>query len=445
ANRTCVEAGGSASCVEAPPSCTGEYAYACRANDGVRIDTSCGQVTTLVQCGSDQTCAADASGVVCRARAPCDDAPGTIRCGTRCVDPQTSRTDCGGCGRACSETEQCVQGRCAPIPGCNVVCDSNAQCGDGEVCVYAGDCTLSQCQAVNVLAQNASAVENLTQALTQAGLVRLSMRIDGPVLTYTLTNLGPGPVANVTVTSTIGKVVAQHASSLVVRGVDSTVVQEDPVLRFSVPALVTTATFTVTADHTLDTSYLNLIVNDVSYNASGDVLGAWNRTKDALSIGLNSEYDGNQTTFHLTLTPSTTLGGLSVPLEIPKCLAQQAAQLQLHGNYHIVADDPLIVWQFDELSAPTEISFSAPGNISDDCKAQLRAMAYSQTIGKPINPLLGLALIPVVGFLLLFFQRFTPGGSRKHLSRAEFAQIAKQQGLDKGEVERQWAEYRRRF
>ena len=72
-------------------------------------------------------------------------------------------------------------------------------------------------------------------------------------------------------------------------------------------------------------------------------------------------------------------------------------------------------------------------------------MAFSQTIGKPINPLLGLALIPVIGFLLLFFQRFTPGGSREHLSKTEFAQIAKQQGHSDEETERQWAEYRRRF
>ncbi|MDA8116086.1 MAG: hypothetical protein M0000_01655, partial [Actinomycetota bacterium] len=371
ANRTCVEQAGTASCAEEAPACTGEYSFACRANDGVRVDASCGLVATLVQCGSDQTCEATASGVACRARAPCDDAPGTISCGTRCVDPLSSRTDCGGCGRACSETQQCVQGACAPIPGCNVVCDSNAQCGAGEVCVYAGDCTLSQCQAVNVLAQDAAGVANLTEALTQAGLVQVAVTIQGPVLTYTLTNLGPAPVANVTVTSTIGKVVAAHASGLVVSGASYAVLQEDPVLRFSVPQLATTKRFTVTADHTLDASYVNLIVNDVTYDATGDLLGAWNATKEALTIGLNSEYDGNQTTFHLTLTPSKTLGGLSVPLEIPKCLAQKAAQLQLNGDYHVVQDDPLIVWQFDRLDAPSEITFSVPKNVSDDCAATI--------------------------------------------------------------------------
>lgn len=445
ANRTCVELNGRASCVEQPPSCTGQYAYECRGSDGVKIDRGCGQVTTVTQCTTSQACNATATGVTCQAKGPCAAEPGTINCDTRCVNPMTSRTDCGACDRACTQTEQCVQGNCAPIPGCNVVCDSNAQCGQGEVCVYAGDCMQSQCQAINVLDQTPSTVEPLAQALLEQGLVRVDMTIQGPVITYTVTNLGPDSVENISLTSTIGKVITQDASTLTVAGVAYTVLKNDPILQFTIPELATTKTFTVTANHVLDTSYIDFIQNVLTYDTTGDLLDSWNKTREALTLGLNSEYNGNRTTFHLSLTPSKALNGVSVPLEIPKCLAQNVADLKLSGNYHVIKDDPLIVWQFDRLDQPTEITFSVPKNVSDDCKAQLNVMAYSQTIGKPINPLLALALVPLIGFVILFFQRFTPGGGKAHVSRSEFAAIAKEQGFDKEEIERQWREYQRRF
>ena len=370
-NRTCVEQAGGASCVAQPPTCAGDYRYECRGNDGVAIDQSCGKVTTTVQCTSGQVCEASPTGVSCRDKGPCDDVPGTISCDIRCVDPLTSRSDCGGCGIDCKRTEQCVQGSCEPIPGCNVVCDSNQQCGPNEVCIFAGDCTQSQCQAINVVDQNRSTIENLTQALLQQGLVRVAMTIRGPVITYTVTNLGPSPVENLTLTSTLGKVITEDASTLTVSGVDYVILKNDPVLQFRISELATTKTFTVTANHMLDESYLNLIQNELSYNNTGDLLDAWNRTKDALTIGINSDYNGNETTFHLTLNPSKSLGGVSVPLEIPKCLAQKAAELKLSGNYHVIQDDPLIVWQFDKLSEPTEITFSVPKDIDEECKATI--------------------------------------------------------------------------
>ena len=107
----------------------------------------------------------------------------------------------------------------------------------------------------------------------------------------------------------------------------------------------------MTAESRVRCKLLDLIQNDLAYNRTGDLFDNWNKTKDALTIGLNSEYNGNQTTFHLSLTPSKSLSGVSVPLEIPKCLAQKAAELKLSGNYHVIQDDPLIVWQFDKLSS----------------------------------------------------------------------------------------------
>jgi len=448
--RTCVEVNGVASCAAAPQSCTGSYTYECRgpagSQYGVRIDTGCGRTNTTVTCSASQTCTATDSGVSCRDKGLCDDLSGTIQCGQRCVGPLTSRTDCGGCGRQCGRNSQCSKGECRPIPGCSVVCDTNAQCGQDEVCINGGDCTRSQCQAVNILEQNRSTVEEIAAELTTSGLVRVATTIRKNVIAYTVTNLGPSPVMNVVITSTFGKVITGDATTLTVDGVGYEILRRDPVLRFTIPKLETTKEFTVTADHILDPTYINMIAHELNYTAAGDIIDAWNRTKEALSVGINSEYSGNRTTFHLTLNPSKSLGGVSVPLEIPKCLAEKAAQLQLSGKYQIIQEDPLIVWQFDDLERPTEVTFSVPGDIDEECKAQLRAMAFSQRIGKPLNPWLSLALIPIIGFLLIFFQRFTPEmGKKERLSKDEFERIARQQGLPAEEVERHWRDYRRRF
>jgi hypothetical protein len=448
--RTCVEVNGVAGCIEAPRSCSGSYTYECRgpagSQYGVQTDTGCGRTKTTVTCGALQTCTATAGGVSCRDKGLCDDLHGTIQCGQRCVDPLMSRMDCGGCGRQCGRDSQCSKGECTPILGCSVVCDTNAQCGQGEVCINGGDCTKSQCQAVNIIEQNRSTVEEIAAELTTNGLVRVATAIRKNVIAFTVTNLGPSPVTNVVIISTFGKVITGDATTLSVDGVNYEILRRDPVLRFTIPKLEMTKEFTVTADHVLDPTYVNIIAHELNYTAAGDIVDAWNRTKEALSVGINSEYSGNRTTFHLTLNPSKSLGGVSVPLEIPKCLAKKATQLRLSGKYQVIQEDPLIVWQFDVLEQPTEVTFSVPGDISEECKAQLRAMAYSQQIGKPLNPWLSLALIPLIGFLLIFFQRFTPAlGRKERVSKDEFERIARQQGLSVEEVERHWRDYQRRF
>jgi hypothetical protein len=61
-----------------------------------------------------------------------------IRCNRQCVDPQTSRTHCGGCGNRCAPSEACIDGTCAPCPSDRVFyqcrtpcheCDSQGNCG----------------------------------------------------------------------------------------------------------------------------------------------------------------------------------------------------------------------------------------------------------------------------------------------------------------------------
>jgi len=420
-----------AACTAVPPTCSGAYTYACRGQEGVRTDTGCGETSVVVTCAADHVCAASGDGVSCRAKGLCDDQPGTFPCGDRCLDLTSDHAHCGACTNACTVQEQCVAGSCEALPGCHVACSQNDDCDAGSVCVRAGDCYESRCEPLNLLAQ-----ANLTDALRD-GLVTVHYTVAGNTITFTVQNLGPP--ANVTLDATFGKVIAASAAALTVQGAPFTVLAQDPVLAFPLGRVDDTTTFTVRTRTVLDPSY----VAYVNVTLHTTMLAAWNTTDD-VTLGLITEQEGNTTRFRLAVQPTKTLTGLTIPVEIPKCLAQYVSELNLSGDYTVIKDDPLIAWHFDQLRQPTEITFTVPKDVDEDCKQQLKAMAYARSVGKPLNPWLSLLLIPVIGSLLIFFQRFTPNKTER-LSKREFWAIAKRQGHNEAGIERQWREYKRRF
>ena len=56
-----------------------------------------------------------------------------------------------------------------------------------------------------------------------------------------------------------------------------------------------------------------------------------------------------------------------------------------------------------------------------------------------------LAIIPIIGLLLVFFQRFHETGAETHLGKKEFYRLGREQGHDEHELERAWRDYKRRF
>lgn len=84
-------------------------------------------------------------GVVCQ--------PGTVACGTGCIDPNADARNCGGCGLACGNNEDCNSGTCqcqAGTTSCNGTCvvlsDDARNCGScGNVC-DGGACEESLCR-----------------------------------------------------------------------------------------------------------------------------------------------------------------------------------------------------------------------------------------------------------------------------------------------------------
>ena len=359
----CVQDGATAGCVNETQDCVGPYLYACRGNEGIRTDTVCGTVTTVTTCTSSQVCVNTTTGVSCRAKGVCDDRPGTVPCGNACLDVSSDWSNCGACGQRCTVQQQCVQGTCTALPGCHVACSVNSDCDAGYACVQGGDCYASRCEPLDLLTNDPVAF----QSALQHGLVTVQYAIDGSVIRFKVLNLGP-PV-NVTLDATFGKVIAERASDLAVDGSPVLVLNPDPELEFLLGNVVTEQEFTVTASHPLDPSYTGYIALDLR---TGPIsLQAWNTSGSALQLGLLTEQTDNGTKFRLNLQPSKSLTGVTIPIDIPKCMAQYASELDLQGNYEIIQDDPLIAWHFDTLDQATEIQFTVPKDVDEDCKAQL--------------------------------------------------------------------------
>jgi hypothetical protein len=80
---------------------------------------------------------------------------GQLKCDDFCVDANTDRNNCGGCGVMCLAQEYCAAGVCAPICAppltlCGSICvnlaENDANCGScGNVCGVAAACIDSQC------------------------------------------------------------------------------------------------------------------------------------------------------------------------------------------------------------------------------------------------------------------------------------------------------------
>ena len=87
------------------------------------------------------------TGVVCK--------PGTLPCGTGCIDPASDRRHCGACGTSCGTDQDCNSGVCACRTGTQLCAGTCADttfdaknCGQcGAACATGQVCEASACKA----------------------------------------------------------------------------------------------------------------------------------------------------------------------------------------------------------------------------------------------------------------------------------------------------------
>jgi len=368
---------------------------------------------------------------------------GERACDAACIDPGTDHEHCGACNSPCRKDELCDQGRCRQIPGCYVACLDDDGCQDGQVCLLGGTCD-AYCEDVPVLILNETATQELLTSVVRQRTVAIRKTLTDHALIIEVTNLLSVPLENLSLTVTIPKTITESASSIS-SDHPFTVVHDDPVIQTVLPAVRDRERVEYQFEREVDPELVENIIITADHApinlAEQTALGT-----DELVITSAYHEDADGTTVTLTLDPDGILEDVRIPLEIPKCLAASISEMTFNkDNYVIVNDDPLMVWTFDELATRETIEFTVPYGINQDCRDQLKAFGMAAGKRKPVNPWLPILIIPLIGFVLLYFQQFHRTGARRHLSKKEYYENGRTLGQSEDEIERGWHEYKRKF
>lgn len=380
----------------------------------------------------DSACYDACGGLACDA--------GQIVCDRACTDIKENNLNCGECGKRCRSNEQCQAGACVEVLGCDVICNTDEECGRGMICINPGSCDKSYCAPATVVEANQSDIASIMEKYTRT--FKITHEINGDELQITVINLAPVPLRNFTLTANIPKDIAQSASDL---GASErfAVIKEDPVIAFNFGIVNARQQVVIDLPGRTDPAYAKSVQVTGTHDPISDIPVPLTQE---VTITSNLVKDGNRSRLLLGINPHAELYGVRVPVEIPKCIAMSAAELDLSGDYEIIQDDPLVVWTFDELTSKETIEISIDGDVTENCKDGLTAFAVADLVDRPVNPWIPLLIIPVIGVILVTFSRFHSGsGAQERLSKKEFASLAREQGRTEQEIEESWKEYERKF
>ena len=446
---SCQTKDGVPTCVQNGVQCSNNYEYQCSNNNIIGVDTGCGETFIQKSCGENEFCNDNQGNPGCQL-----DCGQLSKCDQECVDLEFSHDNCGSCNNKCDSQEQCVGGVCQSKESCLVACDKDQDCSDGEVCLNPGDCYLSQCSTINVKEQTQDDLQEIQANLEATKSVGVKYFVENGEIHFVVKNYLGVVLNNVSFDVKINKVLAKSANKLLVKGVKYEVVNLDPSIKVLIPSLASSKEFTINPGKPIDVSHVNFVsVSNILVTPPkpGTLEQKWKDTKKILDLGIDYTRTEEGTDVKISLRPQANLKGVNIPIQIPKCMAQYADELKLKGNYKIIQDDPLIVWQFDEVKEQQSIEFTVPKDISEDCKQQLRAIGLAQSFSKPLNPFLPLLIIPLIALLLVFNRFAGKGHAQVRLSKEEYFEVAKQSAeregttFSKENTERNWLDYKRRF
>ncbi|MBU0535632.1 MAG: hypothetical protein KKE20_01605, partial [Nanoarchaeota archaeon] len=258
-------------------------------------------------------------------------------------------------------------------------------------------------------------------------ITRIAERVgQSSILMFNIKNSMPLKINDFSVTLKIPKDIAKTSDSIRSEQVYE-VVEADPVLRFLFNDLLAgdTATVRMVVNSSVTQEMLDSIAVDTDVDLE-TLLARQRATDEALKISrLFEEYekDGQiYTKIRMKINPNKELNGLSLYEKIPKCLAKHIDEIEMDDvirqQIQIINPDPLVMWQFDKLASEEEFSYEVKGVLSEDCKKQLAALGIADELGIDLDGtsmwkiILPLLLIPLIGALIVFVDKFAPRGRK---------------------------------
>jgi hypothetical protein len=367
--------------------------------------------------------------------------PGAIICSDACTNLNEDNLNCGACGKRCKPDERCTESACIQVKGCDIVCNNDRDCGKGRVCINAGDCTKSYCEQSNVVRQNDTDIRGLGEIIARTRTHMITKELRGDELRITVKNLAAAPLRNFNLTVNIPKEMAEDASDL---GANTPffVIVDDPVIDFRFEQIGAKQLIQIDLPHTVDASLLESVYISGAHDpVSGDIQAL---TQDDITITSNLVTEQGRSRILVGLDPHSRLYGVRIPVHIPKCVAESVKDLKISGSYEVILDDPLVVWTFDSLTSKEVMEIEVGKEVDESCTDQLTAFAVADLADDPVNPWLPLLIIPVLGVIIVFFQRFH-AGAEEHMGRKEFEALGKEQGQTKEQIDESWKEYERKW
>ncbi len=228
---------------------------------------------------------------------------------------------------------------------------------------------------------------------------------------------------NVDLTVTFPKEIIENAHSIE-SSKEFTIIEADPIIKHSFLNIDSgrSETITYSLDKKLTKELLNQIVTDIQLKEVTDeeiedIKKKIEDTQEATEITKKITKEEGKTIVTTTIVPKGVLKDTKIFLEIPKCMAQKVNDIAFKDkNFKVISDDPLIVWQFSELSSKIDLTYEVGKDINiEDCEKESVVLALAEQIenmerGSASSSywkiILASLMVPIVGFGVVYFQKF---------------------------------------
>jgi len=144
--------------------------------------------------------------------------------------------------------------------------------------------------------------------------------------------------------------------------------------------------FTYYINKKLDSSDLSKIrtivkFDDVTRADIKQIIAQQNKTRNFLDITSGYENTDTGARGTINLRPRAEVQDLKVYLNIPKCMAYNINKIYFKNtNYRVISDDPLILWQLNELEDDYEFEYELEQKLEEECEKKLSIIA----VGNPM-------------------------------------------------------------